>query len=109
MNGSMTRQSLAVMPEIIARSKQPPPAPQMQPPPVQPTQKPPMQPPQVQQPGMQAPMPVVPTKKPVEKGEFPLKVIASIQQIYAMESQKQERLQSNMAQGMGLKPGWGGQ
>jgi hypothetical protein len=59
---------------------------------------------------MQAPLPVVPEKaKVIDRGEFPIKIIASIQQIYASEQMKQDRLQGNLAQGMGLKPGWGGQ
>ena len=54
------------------------------------------------------PLPAVPTKPKLEKGQFTIKVVASIQQIYMMEQQKQDRLQGNLSQGMGLKPGWGG-
>ena len=116
----MTKESMAAMPEIMAMSRmkgvqpqqqQPSPAlpPAGSPPPagVQGFNAPPPAPlPQ----GMQAPMSTVPEKKkPIDKGEFPIKIIGSIQMIYATEQAKQDRLQGNLAQGMALKPGWGGQ
>jgi hypothetical protein len=105
----MTKESAAVMPEIMASSMQPQ-AKQAQ---TMPVAVPPkaVAAPQSSAPmGMQQALPVVEDqKRPIEKGTFPMKIIASIQQIYAAEQQKQDRLQGNLAQNMALKPGWGGQ
>jgi len=115
----MTRESLAALPEIIGKSKA---APGMN----QVSTLAPGAPPSAAQgftpqvsnvqggepaaaPSMEKKPGTTPMPEPVlDKGAFPIKIIASIQAIYANEQQKQERLQGSMAQGMGLKPGWGG-
>ena len=115
----MTRESLAALPEIIGKSKSAPGmnqvstlAPGAPPSGAQGFSPPPSNlqggAPAAAQP--QAPKPgTIPMPDPeLDKGAFPIKIIASIQSIYANEQQKQERLQGSMAQGMGLKPGWGG-
>ena len=52
--------------------------------------------------------PPIPPMPVQEKGGLPIKVIASIQGIYAKEEQKQAALQG-LDPGLALQPGWGGQ
>ena len=112
----MTKESMSAMPHLIVNAKMnKPQAPSPVPPPPSGPQGPSLQAPPAPQ---QAPVPQMPPvaqgpepemeKPKAEKGSFPIKLIASIQMIYASEQQKQLQLQGSMAQGMGLKPGWGG-
>jgi hypothetical protein len=74
-----------------------------------PVAKPMKMPMQAPVPAPQAAPPVPQEEKAPDKGSFPIGIIAAIQSIYMIEQQKQERLQGNLADGMGLKSGWGGQ
>ena len=116
----MTPETQAALPHILSQSSAPNPA--ATPPPAgprgfMPTMAPPQAPGQIQAPppspfmgsqGGGRPEPVEPANPKLDRGKFPIKIIASIQMIYAQEQAKQERLQGNIAAGMGLKPGWGG-
>ena len=121
----MTKESMAVLPALMhANDPKPAKKPQLSPIPAQPPAVPPppagapgfIPPKPASAPiqGMQAPppnpamAPPIPGNPDPGKGAFPIKLIASIQLIYVQEQQKQDRLSGNMAQGMGLKPGWGG-
>lgn len=57
-------------------------------------------------PPQQPQMPMMPPPPP--KGGLPIKIIASIQGIYAKEEQKQMALQG-LDKSLSLQPGWGGQ
>jgi hypothetical protein len=57
--------------------------------------------------GFSPPAPAIAETAP-RKGGLPVGVIASIQEVYAKEEQKQMALQG-LDKSLSLKPGWGGQ